>query len=70
MELSGEVWSDEEEGEDTGNVAADEPGEESGEDAGEESGEETGGGGGRQPHDGLAKATAIKTARTPLELIL
>ena len=70
MELSGEVWSDEEEGEDTGNVAADEPGEELGEDAREESGEDTGGGGGRQPHDGLAKATAIKTARTPLELIL
>ena len=54
-ELSGVVWSDGEDG-------TDEPGEDSCEDAG--------GGGGRQPHAGLAKATASKNARTRLELIL
>ena len=60
-EVSGE--EDGEEAEDTGEVAADEPGEDVGEGAG--------GGDGRQPHDGLAKATTkLKPPRTCLELIL
>ena len=58
-EVSGE--EDGEEAEDTGEVAADEPGEDVGEGAG--------GGDGRQPHDGLAKATTkLKPPRTCLEL--